>query len=949
MATPTTWGNYSSVPLTGNSTVDSLLYGTRWASGTVTYSFGTSESYWSTSTVSGYGPSTGTDEPWSTTFNLTAANRAAVRTALESWASVSNLSFNEVVDSSAVAGDIRFDYANGDIAGVNGQAWAYAPHGSVRGGDVWFNTQNSSFTALWSLGSYEYIAVLHEIGHTLGLKHPFDSSPYNSTMGSSIDSRSYTLMSYTASLGTSGAQFSYEPTTPMVFDIRAIQAIYGPNTTFKSGDTTYSFGADLFHQTIWDAGGTDWIRDTSSLGSEINLMAGQGSKVGSSVFAISSAGTNLGEAFNVWIALGVVIENAEGGSGADQLTGNAVANILNGGAGADTISGGAGNDTLNGGVGNDTLSGGDGDDSFDSDPAQRNGADVFIGGAGNDIYFISASGDSVIESANEGIDTIWVDFSYNISALANVENLFASGSGQYVLIGNESANSFIGTVGNDTINGAGGGDTVIYAGGKAGFVITAIDSGFTISSAATGTDVLTSIEFAQFSDVLFSLAADSTAPSALAFSPVDGATTAPIDGNVVVTFSEAIQRGAGNVVLKTAAGVTVATYNAASSGNLSISGSTLTINPTADLAYGTSYKVELAAGTIKDLADNSYAGTTSYDFTTGAAPDRTAPSALAFSPVDGSTTAPIDSNVVVTFNEAIQRGTGNLVLKTAAGVTVETYNVATSGKLSLSGSTLTINPTANLAYGTSYKVELGAGTIKDLAGNSYAGTTSYDFATVPGLVLVGGQGPDVLTGASGADSISGAGGNDVLTGLGASNFLDGGAGLDTCVYLGLRAEYTITANPLGFQVARGLNGVDTMVGVERLQMADIHVALDIDGNAGIAVKILGAVAGPAAASSAYYVGSLISYLDAGVSYEALMQSALDFVLGAGASNTSVVTLLYANLAGVGPDAATLSSLVGLLDDHVFTQAGFGVLAAEHEANLTNLDIVGLATTGVEFL
>ncbi|MDP3619070.1 MAG: matrixin family metalloprotease, partial [Ramlibacter sp.] len=555
MATPTTWGNSALVPMTGNNPVDSLIYGTRWTSGTITYSFATSESQWSTSTTSGYGPSTGTDEPWSTSFSLTTANRAAVRTALESWSSVANLQFSEVVDSSTVAGDIRFDYADGAVTGMNGQAWAYTPGGSVRGGDVWFNTQSSSFTKAWSLGSGEYKTVIHEIGHALGLKHPFDTSGYNSTIGSTVDSRSFTVMSYTALLGTPWAFFSYEPTTPMVVDIQAIQAIYGANASFNAGATIYSFGADSYHQTIWDAGGTDWIKDTSSLGSDINLVAGQGSKVGNSVFAMSPYGVNLGEVFNLWIAAGVVIENAEGGSGADRLTGNAVANILNGGAGADTLSGGAGNDTLNGGVGNDTLDGGTGDDSFDLDPAQRSGTDVFSGGAGNDVYFLGSSSDLVVEYVNEGTDTIWVDFSYSIASLANVENLFASGSGLYALTGNESDNSFMGGSGNDTLIGAGGGDTVIYAASRAGFVITATGGGYTISSAATGTDLLTGIEYAQFSDMVVSLTADMTGPSAVTFSPGDGATGTPVASNIVVTFSEAIQRGTGNVVLKTAAGV----------------------------------------------------------------------------------------------------------------------------------------------------------------------------------------------------------------------------------------------------------------------------------------------------------------------------------------------------------------------------------------------------------
>jgi uncharacterized protein YxjI/methionine-rich copper-binding protein CopC len=112
------------------------------------------------------------------------------------------------------------------------------------------------------------------------------------------------------------------------------------------------------------------------------------------------------------------------------------------------------------------------------------------------------------------------------------------------------------------------------------------------------------------------LAADTTPPTVTTFSPADAATGIAIASNIVLTFNEAISRGTGNIVLKTAAGVTVATYDAATSSNLTISGSTLTINPTADLANSTNYYVTFAPGSIKDLAGNSYAGTTSYDFTT---------------------------------------------------------------------------------------------------------------------------------------------------------------------------------------------------------------------------------------------------------------------------------------------------------------------------------------------
>lgn len=110
------------------------------------------------------------------------------------------------------------------------------------------------------------------------------------------------------------------------------------------------------------------------------------------------------------------------------------------------------------------------------------------------------------------------------------------------------------------------------------------------------------------------------------------------------------------------------------------------------------------------------------------APDKTPPTAT-FSPADEATNVAISSDIVVTFNEPVQRGIGGIYLKSLDGTLIAVYDAATSSNLTLSGTTLTINPTADLNYGTGYKVEFAAGSITDLAGNSYAGTTSYNFAT----------------------------------------------------------------------------------------------------------------------------------------------------------------------------------------------------------------------------
>ncbi|TLU53974.1 MAG: glycosyl hydrolase family protein [Chlorobium sp.] len=111
--------------------------------------------------------------------------------------------------------------------------------------------------------------------------------------------------------------------------------------------------------------------------------------------------------------------------------------------------------------------------------------------------------------------------------------------------------------------------------------------------------------------------------------------------------------------------------------------------------------------------------------------DITPPEVTTFTPADAATGVSAGSNIVLTFSEAIQKGTGLIEIHSGSptGTVVESYNVAASSHLSIAGNMLTINPTAHLANNTNYFVTVGANAIKDLAGNSYAGTTTYDFIT----------------------------------------------------------------------------------------------------------------------------------------------------------------------------------------------------------------------------
>jgi Ca2+-binding RTX toxin-like protein len=205
---------------------------------------------------------------------------------------------------------------------------------------------------------------------------------------------------------------------------------------------------------------------------------------------------------------------------------------------------------------------------------------------------------------------------------------------------------------------------------------------------------------------------------------------------------------------------------------------------------------------------------------------------------------------------------------------------------------------------------------------------------------------DVLTGDDNANTFNGLGGDDAIDGLG---------GIDTAVYTGARAGYTISlagGARLVNDMIPGRDGNDSLSSIERLRFADTAVAYDIDGNAGMAAKLVGAVFGASALQDAALVGSYLSLLDGGASAEevaALAVASTRFAQLAGShGHTDFVNTVYENVVGVAPSTAELNEFLGLLDTGVFTQATLALLAAEHPLNQARIDLAGLAGTGLAY-
>ncbi|MDZ7592439.1 MAG: pre-peptidase C-terminal domain-containing protein [Rubrivivax sp.] len=235
----------------------------------------------------------------------------------------------------------------------------------------------------------------------------------------------------------------------------------------------------------------------------------------------------------------------------------------------------------------------------------------------------------------------------------------------------------------------------------------------------------------------------------------------------------------------------------------------------------------------------------------------------------------------------------------------------------------------------------------DLAG--LAGTGLGYGVVAPGTVQFGTSGPDTLTGTSADDQLYGLAGNDTLNGGTGNDSLEGGDGIDRAVFSGPSSQFGWSRADTGWRVSDDLGPTTIdLQGIERLQFEDRHVALDLDGAAGMTAKLLGAVFGASYVNNAEYVGIGLSVFDAGMSYEQVAQLALDARLGAGHTHQQAVELMYFNLIGVAPSPQESAALVALINDD-YTEADIAVFAADLDYNTVNIDLVGLSQTGLEYV
>lgn len=411
---------------------------------------------------------------------MTPVASAAAANAFRTW---DDLVARSLVQSTSSAANINLNYTSSTggqtyersatSAGANGTL-------TIDGAQVWMATSVvSSLDAYLGLGGYGATAMMHEIGHALGLSHP---GTYNSVGSTSAityannaeftqDNRQFTIMSYFGSYNvfdstgghweTEGSNTFYVfPQTPMVYDVAAIQSLYGADMTTRIGNTVYGYNCSLPTSdsltpiynfavntrpifTIWDAAGFDTLDCSGYAGAQsINLTPGAYSSV---------RGLNN----NVGIAFGAYIERAIGGAGADSFTGPS----------GSTFTGGLGNDTFNVTAGTVTIT-----DLGQSDVMVVSRGAMVTATAGYDWVATAATqllGTASIMSANHNIDAsravVVPPLGFNINALSNTVGVSLVGStGIDCIFGGRGSDTITGGAGSDAMMGGQGSDTFVF-------------------------------------------------------------------------------------------------------------------------------------------------------------------------------------------------------------------------------------------------------------------------------------------------------------------------------------------------------------------------------------------------------------------------------------------------------------------------------------------------------
>lgn len=247
----------------------------------------------------------------------------------------------------------------------------------------------------------------------------------------------------------------------------------------------------------------------------------------------------------------------------------------------------------------------------------------------------------------------------------------------------------------------------------------------------------------------------------------------------------------------------------------------------------------------------------------------------------------------------------------------------------------------------------------DMKPGSYSsiGTTASGYAAINNLFIDSATVIENVVGTKNDDVLYGNDANNIFYEGGGNDKIDGRVGLDTVVFVEARAGYTVSKSLVNsswyVEAKNGALGSDEVLNIERLQFADTKIALDVDANPAMAAKLIGVILGGSWVNSLFISGLALGILDNGYTPVTLarlgLESAMFVGLAGSASNKDFYNLVYKNVYGALPDAATLQSALSLMDSGKATQADMVMKLVDVPQNLLNIDLVGIQSHGFEYV
>jgi len=216
-------------------------------------------------------------------------------------------------------------------------------------------------------------------------------------------------------------------------------------------------------------------------------------------------------------------------------------------------------------------------------------------------------------------------------------------------------------------------------------------------------------------------------PVPITFSPAIGATGVSVNSNIIITFNVGVTTGTGNITLRSgSAGGTAFSTIGVSSSSVTISGGAVTIDPPSNIGTGVTTFVVVDAGAFSGITTTSTnAIINTYSFTTANL------ILSSINPANGATNVGVDTNITLTFNQPPTRGTGTITLRSGStsGSVIESFDAASSVRISISGNNYIIDPTSNLGFSTSIHTIIPSTAIVNYVGLNTTGADTHSFTT----------------------------------------------------------------------------------------------------------------------------------------------------------------------------------------------------------------------------